>query len=903
MAIEIRFDPNQPYQRDAIDAVVELFAGQEGLEQGLGMPSRAGDGTLFEAVVFGNSLELSSETVRKNLRRVQERPVLIEDGTEVPAIGEPFRRELADGEMPQHFNVEMETGTGKTYVYLRTIAELHVKYGFRKFVIVVPSVAIREGVRNSLGLLQDHIRDLYEGLHYNHGVYDGNAPSRVRQFATAPHLQILVISIAAMTGDANTRLIHRQTDALNGYAPIEFLRACRPIVVMDEPQSLDGPTQVPAIDALEPLFRVGYSATPPEGAHLVHRLTPVDAYNQRLVKRIGVFSLTKDEDFNEAFVDVLKINAKPGSVTATAKIHKATRQGTKATQVTLRKDDDLFKISGHREVYAGWTVEDILADRGVVEFANGRRIEAGATSSDSNDQQQRLMLRQAIVSHFEKELQLLQFHRRGQLASRMKPLTLLFIEKVADYHPAGAKLREWFVDEYESIRSDARFRAVAPQMPSVDKVHSGYFAAAKKGVPKEARADTKAAGEAFERIMQRKEDLLGFDDPLRFIFSHSALAEGWDNPNVFTICNLQDGKSVVRKRQQVGRGLRLPVMTNGERCHVDDVNLLTVVAKESFSSFADKLQKEIEEDTGVNFTGRIVDLREKKTVKLKKDVLESSDFVDLWQQISDRTSYRVAFDTEVVVAAAVARINRMPVIEKAKFRLSEDVVTIDAAGVGGGGGTDRGTVESEVVIKVPDVVRELCRRLPLSRATIVRILQGCHRLNDVKSNPAVFIDQVTECMNSALYEELTDAIEYTSSGESWPASLFRDRHQDESVAPRVVPVKRSVADMIVCDSEVEVKFALFLDGRTDVPLFLKLPEWYKIPTPLGSYNPDWAFVRDEAAGRRFYLVRETKGGSDIEKLQWETERWKIRFGKAHFKAICVDYAFGNDPAMLIQPSS
>ncbi|MXW42059.1 MAG: DEAD/DEAH box helicase [Acidimicrobiia bacterium] len=903
MAIEIQFDPNQQYQRDAIDAVVELFAGQEGLEQGLGMPSLADDGALFEEVVFGNSLELSSETLRRNLRRVQERPVLLEDGTEVPAIGESSRLELANGEMPDHFNVEMETGTGKTYVYLRTIAELHRKYEFRKFVIVVPSVAIREGVLNSLKLLKGHIRDLYDGLQYDYDVYEGGALSRVRQFATAPHLQILVINIAAMTGDSNTRLIHRPTDTLNGYAPIEFLRACRPIVVMDEPQSLDGPTQVPAIDALKPLFQVGYSATPPEGAHLVHRLTPVDAYNQRLVKRIGVFSLTKDEDLNEAFVDVMKINAKPGSVTATAKIHKATRQGTKATQVTLRKDDDLFEMSGRREVYAGWSVEDILADKGVVEFANGRRIEAESTSSDSDDQQQRLMLRQAIVSHCEKELQLLLFEKRGQITSPLKPLTLFFIERVADYYPDDAKLRDWFEDEYELILNDARFRAVAPHMPPVEKVHDGYFAQARNGVPKEAKAHTNAAGEAFERIMKRKEELLSFDEPLRFIFSHSALAEGWDNPNVFTICNLQDGKSVMRKRQQVGRGLRLPVMTNGERCHVDEVNLLTVVAKESFSSFAGKLQREIEEETGVNFTGRIINVRDKKTVKLKDNVLESTDFADLWEQISCRTSYRVTFDTEAVVTAAIARINGMPEVEKAKFRLSKDIVTVDAAGVSGDGGIDLGTVESEATIRVPDVVRELCRRLPLTRATIVRILRGCDRLNDVKSNPAVFMDQVTDCMNRALYEELTEDIEYTPSGESWPASLFRDRHQDESVASHVVPVKHSVSDMVVCDSRIEVEFAQFLDERKDVPLFLKLPEWYKISTPLGNYNPDWAFVRDDAAGHRLYLVRETKGGSDIEKLQWETEGWKIRFGEAHFNAIVVDYAFGHDLSTLIQPSS
>lgn len=901
MTVEIRFDPNQQYQREAIDAVVELFAGQEGVDQGLALSGIAEDGTLLEELVFGNALQLSAETTRKNLRRMQDRPILLEDGSEVPAVAESLRQRLADGETPDHFNVEMETGTGKTYVYLRTIAELHERYGFRKFVIVVPSVAIREGVLNSLGLLREHIRDLYDGLQYDHSVYDGKAPGRVRQFATASHLQIMVMNIAAMTGDGDTRLMHREIDALNGYAPIDFLRACRPVVIMDEPQSLDGPTQAPAIDALDPIFRVGYSATPPPGGHLVHRLTPVDAYNQRLVKRIGVFSLTKDQDLNEAYVDILKINANPGSVTATAKIHKATRQETKATTVTLRKDDDLFEVSGHRDVYAGWVVEDILADRGIVDFANGRRIEAGTTSASSDDQQQRLMLRQAIVSHFEKELQLLLLAKRGELPATMKPLTLFFIEKVADYHPEGSKLRTWFVEEYEDICSDARFRAVAARMPAVDEVHDGYFAEAKKGVPKEARAHTKAAGEAFERIMRSKEDLLGFEEPLRFIFSHSALAEGWDNPNVFTICNLQDGKSVMRKRQQVGRGLRLPVMSNGERCHLDDVNLLTVVAKETFSSFAEKLQREIEDETGVEFTGRIVNVREKKAVKLKDDVIGSSDFAELWERVSRQASYRVAFDSNAVVARAIQRIDSMDRIEKAKFHLSKEVVTIDGSGVGGGSGLDLGTVESDAVIKVPDIVRELCRRLPLSRATIVRILKGCDRIVEARANPAVFVDQVADCINRALYEELTEHIEYTPTGASWPASNFRDRHQEETVASRVVPVKRSVADMIVCDSEVEERFAVYLDGHRDVPLFLKLPDWYKIPTPLGNYNPDWAFIRDDEAGRRYHLVRETKGTDDIDRLQWESEGWKIRFGAAHYDAIEIDYAFGHDPVALVEP--
>jgi type III restriction enzyme len=898
MAVEIRFDANQQYQRDAIDSIVELFAGQEAIEQSVTVPGLGDEEALFAELVFGNSLSLAPETVHTNLRRVQDRPVEGEDGTIAAAIGDPLRRKLDSGEMPLEFKLEMETGTGKTYVYLRTIAELHLKYGFRKFVIVVPSVAIREGVLNSLGLLREHIRDVYDGLQYDFHVYDSNALTRVRQFATASHLQIMVVNIAAMTGDANTRVIHRPTDAMNGYAPIEFLNACRPIV--DEPQSLDGPTQVPAIDELRPLFRVGYSATPPDGPHLVYRLTPVDAYAQRLVKRIGVFSIVRDADPNEAYVEVTKVTATPNGVTAGAVIHKATRQGTKPTRITLKKDDDLFELSGKRDLYSGWTVEDIHADLGLVEFGNGHRVAVGASSSEADDQQQRLMLRQAIESHFDKELELYRQHRREVVPARIKPLTLFFVERVADYAPEGAKLRVWFEEEYEAVRADAKYRVLS--MPDVGDAHDGYFAVTSKGVAKEAKADSKDAADAFERIMQKKQELLGFEEPLRFIFSHSALAEGWDNPNVFTICNLQDGRSTMRKRQQVGRGLRLPVMENGDRCHVDDVNVLTVIARESFATFAAALQKEIEEETGVSFMDRIIDLRETKTVRLDEDALESTHFAELWQHISPKTSYQLQFSTDAVVADALKRIDAMPALEPVKFRLSKDVVEIGSTGLAGAGGQHRGEVVAVSARKIPDVVSELCRRLPLSRATIVRILKECDRLEDVKVNPAVFVDQVAEAINQALYDQAAKGTVYRPVGESWSADLIRERHQEETVASRVVAVNNSVTDHVVCDSEVEERFAEFLDSRPDIPLFLKLPEWFKVPTPLGNYNPDWAFVREEPTGQMVYLVRETKGHSDIEKLRFEAEGWKIEFGQAHFKAIGVDYAFGDAPESLIVPS-
>jgi type III restriction enzyme len=914
MAVEIKFEANEQYQRDAIDSVVELFAGQEAVDQGFALPG-AGEGELlhdermlegFQELVFGNSLSLTASTLQGNLRRIQDGRAIAEDGTALPVIPDELREPLAPDEIPVDFSVEMETGTGKTYVYLRTIAELNRKYGFSKFVVVVPSVAIREGALTSLRLLRDHIREVYDGLQYDSYVYESKALTRVRQFATASHLQIMVINIDSFTSDTN--VINRPTDAMNGYAPIEFLRACRPIVVMDEPQNMESPTRQRAVASLSPLLKLRYSATHRDLKHLVYRLTPVDAYDQRLVKRIGVLSVTKDDDLNEAFVEVSKINATPGSVTATAFIDKTTGQVTKRTRVTLRKDDDLYELSGRRSVYQGWAVEDIRADPGIVEFGNGRRIRAESSTGEGDDQLQRLQIRQAIESHFEKELHLLRMQRRSVIPAAVKPLTLFFVDRVANYYPVDGKIRVWFEDEYESVRNDAKFRNLA--MPAVTDVHDGYFATTARGVPKDTQDTERGrnsadAATAFDRIMRNKEQLLSFEEPLRFIFSHSALAEGWDNPNVFTICNLQDGRGEMRKRQQIGRGLRLPVMANGERCRVDDINLLTVIANEAFSTFADALQDEIEDETGVSFENRIVDLkRDKVKLTLRPEVLEDPIFAALWARISPRTTYELSFETDDVVNAALSRLAQMEPPEPIKFRIARTEIDIRSSGVSGTDHRDRGSVEVTGARNLPDVVGELCRRVPLSRGTIVRILKESERLDEVKVNPSVFIDRVAQAMNEALYDQVSEGIVYRPlDGERWEARLFADHHQDETFAKIVVAVSKSITDKVVCDSNVEETFAKFLEDHDEVRLFLKLPGWFLVPTPLGNYNPDWAFVREEPQGRFVYLVRETKGGHDIETLRFETEGWKIKCGHAHFRALKVDYAFGNDPKMLVESSA
>lgn len=911
MAVEIKFDAYQKYQLDAIDAVLDVFDGNEGQGRAEVVDLALEDGTLdaLDRVVIGNQLALSSEQLRRNLRRVQDRPVVSAEGVDGAAIPEGLRQDWTDGDEVPDLSVEMETGTGKTYVYLRAILEMHERFGFSKFVVVVPGKAIREGVKASLTMLKPHFKELYPDSQYEFMVWDSSKRQMASEFVRDANLKIMVINLEAFIREDN--IFRRKDPEFNGgYAPQELISAARPVVIMDEPQNMESANAKAAVGSLAPLAKLRYSATHKDLKHLVYRLTPVDAYDLRLVKRIGVLSVTKDEDFNRPYVEVSKIHATPSGVTATAKIHRATPRGTKAITLTLRKDDDLFDLSNKRTVYQGWSVEDIHVAQdgapGYVEFSNRSLVREGLGTRTEEEQHQRLMLRQAIESHFEKELQLKLQLRRGLIPSAIKPLTLFFIDSVAHYHPADSRLRQWFEQEYELVRSDARFRSL--EMPNLDVVHDGYFAVSNNGSPKDVTTrglEGKEIESALERIMKNKERLLSFEEPLRFIFSYAALAEGWDNPNVFTICNLQHGRSEMRKRQQIGRGLRLPVMMNGERCRSDDINVVTVIAHQDFSTFARALQDEIEEETGIKFAGRIADLKKDRVkLSLKETVLLDAQFAELWDKISQRTTYELKFSTSAVVANAVSRINAMPAIEPIKFRVRRVAADLTSDGLVAADMQDRGAVEVEGVRRIPDVVSELTRRVPLTRATIVRILSEIDGLKQIKLNPSVFIDQVEKAMKEALYAEEAEGIIYRPTGESWNASLFKTWHQEETIAKPewVVAVSKSITDKIVCDSGIEKKFALFLEDRDDVPLFLKLPHWFKIDTPLQGYNPDWAFVRERPEGRYLYLVRETKGTDKLDELQWESEGWKIKFGTAHFEELKVDYSWGNDPSILIEVS-
>lgn len=857
--MKIRFDSTQAYQLDAIQSVVDLFTGQSTTASAFELSADAGFS--FSELGFGNQLNLSEKALLENLHKVQAR-----NGLE---LSEKF-----DG---LNFATEMETGTGKTYIYLRTIFELHRSYNFNKFIIVMPSVPIREGVLASLRLMREHFSELYGHVPFDSWTYDSKQVSRLRQFATANTLQVLIMNIDAFNKSAN--IIHKDNDRLSGRKPIEFIQAAKPIVIMDEPQNMESELAQQAISSLNPLCTLRYSATHRNHYNMIYRLDPVKAYDLKLVKRIEVDSVMEDADFNRPYIQLESVKASKTTLTAKVKIDIDSPQGVKRKSISAKHGDDLQQLANGRSHYAGYVVTAINSDN--IEFGNGISMVVGEVHGTQRDEVMRVQIRNTVREHFDKELKM------GTLPTeqRMKILSLFFIDRVANYHAADGKIRLWFEEEYRRISGEAKYNALNP-LP-VESVHNGYFSIGKDKAPKDTSGKTQADDDAYELIMRDKERLLQPGEPLRFIFSHSALREGWDNPNVFQICTLAESQSEIKKRQEIGRGLRLPVMANGERCLDANLNRLTVIANESYEDFARKLQTEIEEETGIIFSqDRIANKHKRKAIRLKKGWELNEDFRQLWERICQRTRYAVQYSSEELINKAAKAISDMPPIkipeittQKANISIGHDGVTTEISGIR----TDR---MNYLPPPIPDLLGYLQRETELTRSTLSAILRRSGRLGDVTKNPQQFLDQSLKQIRDVLHELMIAGINYEKVAGAWYEMQLFQSAELEAYAEHVLEVNKSIFNAIEFDSAVESEFAKTLDLREDILLFFKLPGWFKIDTPLGTYNPDWAIVKKEDG--KVYLVRETKGAIGHFDLRG-AEAAKIRCGKKHFAELGVDF--------------
>jgi len=855
--MKLHFNPNQKHQLDAVDAVVRVFAGQ---------PAGRRDFSLARPdAQFANRLALDETQILNNVRAIQ-------------AGNQLHVSESLDG---LHFSVEMETGTGKTYVYLRTVYELNRVYGFKKFVIVVPSVAIREGVSKNLTITHDHLQNLYGRPPAQFSVYDSKKVSMLRDFAISDAVQILVINIDSFAKDAN--VINRRNDKLTGEKPIDFVRRANPIVIVDEPQNMETPRRKEAIENLHYLCTLRYSATHIERHNLIYKLDPVQAYDLGLVKRIEVDSVLTENDFNAAFVRLKRINTR-GRLLVAVEIDCETKAGVKRKSVTARAGDDLYALSGGREMYRdGYIVNEIDAERGWVAFSGGRTLRVGESAGGLSDEMMKVQIQETVAEHFNREKKL---QGRG-----IKVISLFFIDRVANYrrHSRGekGKFAEWFEEAYRNQSAKAEYADLIPF--AAEAVHNGYFSA-DKGQWKDTSGNTKTDDDTFRLIMKDKERLLDPEEPLRFIFSHSALREGWDNPNVFQICTLNETQSELKKRQEIGRGMRLAVDRNGNRVQDAAVNRLTVIANESYEEFARKLQEEIEEECGVMFKDKIKNKRQRREVEYRKGFQWDPKFKALWERIKHRTTYRVEYDSAELIDKAARAVKRMGRITKPSFHIEKAAVEMGKeTGVTAVQRAGRVARAEGGVDFVPDILSYLQNheRARLTRDTVYQILHRSGRLGDALNNPQLFMDEVTKSIESVLVGLMEDGIKYEKIGdEEYELRLFEgyEFHMDKNTFQVTAENKTIHAGWLPLDSDVEYRFARDCESRDDIEFYFKLPPWFKIKTPIGNYNPDWALIKKNETA--VYFVAETKSkGQELR----PSERRKIRFGVAHYQQLGMNF--------------
>ena len=975
--MKLRFEPKLDFQLRAVEAVCGLFRGQEACRTEFTVLRHSGDEQSRMSFAqndlgVGNRLSLPDDKIAENLRAVQ-----LHNGLR-PSPS------LVSGD----FTVEMETGTGKTYVYLRTIFELNKRYGFTKFVIVVPSIAIKEGVYKSLQMTEDHFRALYSGAPFEYFLYDSRKLGQVRNFAASQHIQIMIVTVGAINKQAVNNL-YKDSEKTGGEQPIDLIRATRPIVIVDEPQSVDGGLRgrgKEALGRMSSLCTLRYSATHAEQHHMVYRLDAVDAYERKLVKQIEVASATVEEAHNRPYVRLLSTRSRRGAISARVELDMEQADKVRRREVTVLDGDDLQQITG-RGIYGDFRIGEISVRRGSkfmeLRVPGGEHFldEGEACFDVDRAALHREMIRRTIREHLDKEVRL---RPHG-----IKVLSLFFLDRVEHYrrydedgNTVKGDYARMFEEEYRRLTGNPTYATLfgdPSRAANVEEIHNGYFSIDKKNrwtdTAENNQANRDNAERAYNLIMKEKEKLLSLEEPLRFIFSHSALREGWDNPNVFQICALREIQTERERRQTIGRGLRLCVNQEGERLRGFDVNTLTVIATESYEDFAENLQREIEKDTGIRFgvvephqfaqipvtgedghetalgfeasqtlydfllaqrqidgQGRIQDVlrkalrddtftvpdrfldqretiasvlrklagrleikdaNQRRTARPRQAVLESAEFKALWDRIKHKTTYRVAFDNERLLTDCIASLKDAPAIPRTRLQWRKADIAIGTAGVEAAEKEGAATVVIDPGdIELPDLLTELQDRTRLTRRSIYRVLAASERLADFRQNPQQFIENAARAINRCKQRALVDGIRYRRIGdETYYAQELFEQEELTGYLKNMRVARKAVHDHVVYESNTEAAFADQLEKNVAVKVYAKLPGWFKVPTPLGSYNPDWAVLVDSDDGERLYLVVETKGTTHTADLR-PAEQEKIKCGRAHFLAL----AAGDSPA-------
>lgn len=985
--LTFKFEPNQLYQLTAIDSVINLFenlpnlkdqqSNNLSLETGEIISNLPPDEIIYEDLLFENLLAIQE---KNNIE--ENRTLEVDEGMMLEGIS-------YDSWKSPSFTVEMETGTGKTYIYLRTIYKLSQKYGLRKFIIIVPSTAIYEGVKKSFQVMYKHFASLYNNQVVNLTAYDSSQINRIKNFATSNFTEIMV-----MTNDSFNKLnnnLYKPSEKVSGeLLPYQYIQQTKPILILDEPQSIDNTEKAKeAIRTLNPLFSLRYSATHRIKPNLVYRLTPVDAYQQNLVKKIQVIGVEEAENRNQSLLILESVKGSP--ITARVKTFVDEKGVAKETIVELKQGDNLFKKTKREEYQHGFTVTEISVakDNEYIEFENGLILKLKENLNPSSSEIFRYQIRETIKEHIQKQTAL---QDKG-----IKVLSLFFINRVANYTADNGLIRTIFDQEFERLKeSSPQFKKY-----SAEQVREGYFAKkkTKTGIEeaidleenkKLRKADAQAQKEAFNLIMKKKERLLSFNEPVCFIFAHSALKEGWDNPNVFQICTLNQTRSEIKKRQEIGRGLRLCVNQEGDRIQDENINILTVIANQSYEQYAETLQREYVE-AGEEAPPKPTTPK-KSEAKRRDKLFQSNEFKSFWQKLCQKTNYHFNIDSDKLVAECIEQLNSdtypepQIVLSRGKFviteyqidllsvnedraqihvkirstasdsqvKLFEDQNTLFDQNLTVKEKTDlnktikdhpplrgfkvleiiddgedslirfsdkhqsevnlykpltftseKGQVQnSKTMEKIEDtypvfnLIQRASQQTKLTRKTLNRIFVGMK--DEVKEkvfgNPEgftnIFIGTIKRIVRQHIIENIEFSLDHSSS-----------EYELEEIFPEIAtfPQKelieagdKGLYDKVQKDSDVEERFVnnRLRNSKEQIFLYFKFPPKFKIRLPriLGNYNPDWGIIyQDQNDKYSLQLVRETKGRTDIENLQYAQEAFKIKCAQKHFQTIGIDY--------------
>lgn len=671
--LKIKFEANQEHQKIAIDSVVNLFEGLSKYETNF----QLGDEIKANLHPYET---IEEDFILDNLINVQKQN----------SLSTSLKLDIEEGQLligtnswryPQ-FTIEMETGTGKTYSYLRTIFELNNAYGFKKYIVVVPSVAIYQGVIKTFEMTKEHFGTIYGNENIELIKYDGQQIGKVKDFATSSFIQLMVMTLDSFNKESN--IIYKSTEKIMGQKkPYEYIQETRPILILDESQNYLSNISKTALRNLKPLFSLSYSATPKEKPNLIYRLSPVQAFRRDLVKKIEVLGAEEQDTSGNSTLLVLdSIEFLKKKLVANVKVRIKENDTFKTKIIQIKDEDDLAKKT-HNESYLGYIVTEINKVENFVLFKNEVKI----TKADEYklDVSRKELFKTQIMETVKTHMELQENLKRLNI----KVLSLFFIDKVDNYVKKDGLIKKLFDESFYKLKENYPFF----EDLSSEEVRSGYFASRKNKSGENEAIDTavenekktsddkKIEKEAYDLIMKNKEKLLSFDEKTCFIFSHSALKEGWDNPNVFQICTLNNSNSEIKKRQEIGRGLRLCVNQDGERVIEDGVNILTVIANESYEEYAEGLQNEYVESGDAEIPPKVSNAR-REGVQRNNDIFNSSDFQNFWFNLCKKTKYKININTEEVIKKSIELINKeeMPesqiVITRGKFIITEISISL-----------------------------------------------------------------------------------------------------------------------------------------------------------------------------------------------------------------------------------